>query len=466
MLQPSKNNIKNTVYFSSKQEKGGKQDKEEAGSFSDEELEKMLEVIGRKSIKERSPDINELEKILQAFLNNLREQDSTDTESTKQETKEDREEITGDSTPITTFLKEQGYLRDSTKRWLTRKGFMEVGNKILKDVMRDLSSSDFGLHETVHAGHGNVIVDTTKKFEVGDDIKLVSVPQTLLNTISRVSKDGKKVSFPLQMDLEDFEKYETLEDVKAAVVYCIDLSSTMRYSLGTNGKSRIEAAKRALWSLYILNKKFFPTDIVHVIGFASMASEVDPYDIPFLKTFDANDNFLHYTNYQAAFSLARKLLQKTPAHNKRIIMITDGQPSACFVENLHQKNEIISDKPYSNFYSPEEDVLLKMKNERNLNLNSAPGRLVYLCFRYKKVDPKIDKRTIIEAKKCLRAGIHIDSIVISDEDELLDYIKEFEKELHGKTYHIENENMDKVLVIDYIRNTKKVLKSSTLGGGW
>ena len=74
--------------------------------------------------------------------------------------------------------------------------------------------------------------------------------------------------------------------------------------------SRIEAAKRALWSLYLLNQKYFPSDSIYIIGFGALASKVSPYDIPYLKTFEPGTDFLHYTNYQAAFRLAKKILQK------------------------------------------------------------------------------------------------------------------------------------------------------------
>ena len=57
-------------------------------------------------------------------------------------------------------------------------------------------------------------------------------------------------------------------------------------------------------SLHV-KQEIFPNDSVYVIGFASLASQVSPYDIPFLKTFDSNDNFLHYTNYQAALKLSQ-----------------------------------------------------------------------------------------------------------------------------------------------------------------
>ena len=49
--------------------------------------------------------------------------------------------------------------------------------------------------------------------------------------------------------------------------------------------------------------------------------------------------------------------------------------------------------------------------------------------------------------------------MVSDEEELLEYAQDLEKKLKGKTYHINQENMDKVLVHDYLTNTRKVLSS-------
>jgi len=439
-------NSHNLVYFASKSKK---QKSENEDLISDKQLKRILQTVAQQAMREKLPDINELESILQNSIKEFEEKNHP----SEQENEDDG------SASITKLLQEKGYLKDE-KNWLTNKGFFEIGKQILQDVMKNLNSSEYGLHETKYSGEGNVMMDTTKKFEPGDEIKYLSVPQTILNSINRLSKKSDKINFPLSLEPEDLEKYETLEDVRAAIVYCIDLSSTMKQSLTKNGKSRIEAAKKALWSLYILNKKFFPNDSIYVIGFGSMASIVNPFDIPFLRTYDANDNFLHYTNYQAALRLARRILGKTTTHNKRIVLITDGQPSACYIENEHQKNEIISEKPYSNFYSPDKSVISQVQNERKMKLDTEPNRLVYLCYRYKKVDSKIDKRTIIEAKKCKREGIDIDTIVVSEEIELLDYAKTFEKQLRGKTYHINQENMDQILVTDYLDNTKKVLNST------
>ena len=82
----------------------------------------------------------------------------------------------------------------------------------------------------------------------------------------------------------------------------------MRYSSMYGDMSRIEAMKRALWSLYLLNRNF-PPDSIYIVGFGALASRVAPHDIPYLKTFEPA-LILHYTNYQAAFRLASKLLQK------------------------------------------------------------------------------------------------------------------------------------------------------------
>jgi len=441
----SQYNLKSFVYGISTDENNETQ---KSQSLDQETIDRMLQVLANQSMRDKVPILEELESILQQNIKSG---------TTEQKPSESSPTIS-DSKPITKFLLEHGYLREE-KNWLTKKGFFATGNQILKDLMAELKTGNFGLHETKSIGSGNTILDTTKKFEFGDELKLLNVSSSILNSIQRIIKSQKQIIFPLELDVDDFEEFETTEDVRASIVYCIDLSSTMKSSLTSSGMSRIEAAKRALWSLYVLNNRFFPNDSIKIIGFASMASEIFPLDIPFLKTYDANDDFLHYTNYQAAFRLARKLLRKTDAKNKRIVLITDGQPSACFVDTDSQKNAILSEKPYSNFYVPDDQLLSKIRSERNLKIDSVSGTQVYLCYRYKKVEPKVDERTMIEAKKCIDDDIQIDSIVVSEETELLDYVKHMEKSLKGKTYHIDQNNMDKVLVIDYLYNTKKILGS-------
>ena len=177
-----------------------------------------------------------------------------------------------------------------------------------------------------------------------------------------------------------------------------------------------------------------------------------------MKTYDSNDNFFLYTNYQSPFRLALKILKKDGSHNKRIVMITDGQPSACFVDDESQKNEILSSKPYSHFYRPDNTILSKIRAEREMKLDIG-DEMVYLCYRYRQVDPAIDAKTLQEAKKCKREGIEIDTIMVSEEAELLSYVESVEKQLKGRAYYINPEKIDKVLISDFILNKKKMLSS-------
>ena len=163
--------------------------------------------------------------------------------------------------------------------------------------------------------------------------------------------------------------------------------------------------------------------------------------------------------FAIVFRIARRGEPGEAEHEQKNGRDSD-EPSACFVDNDSQKSSILSEKPYSNFYEPSDALLSKIKNERNIRIEGA-GNLVYLCYRYKKVDPKIDERTMAEAKKCRRDNIEIDTIVVSEETDLLYYVQQMEKQLRGRTYHINQNNMDRVLVMDYLHNHKKLLASKT-----
>ncbi len=443
----SLHNTTNFVYFLNDKHNSKGSDSD----ISNEQLNKILRTMAKQSLKEKTPSIQDMERILQNIIEESSSKSQDEDLSNKELDKH------GINEPITKYLERKGYLKND-KKWLTNKGFFEIGQRMLEDIIRAINEGSFGFHETKDIGTGGIILDTTTKLDINDDIKNLDIPKTILNCVHRSKFKSSDVVFPLDLQLKDLEKFETKEEVKVAVVYCIDLSSTMKYSLSSGEGSRIEAAKKALWALYALNRKFFPNDSIYVVGFGSLASEVSPRDIPYLKTYDANDNFLHYTNYQAAFRLALKILKKEGAYNKRIVLITDGQPSACFIDDESQKNTILSDKPYSHFYRPDEAILTKMKNERETKLDLG-NEMVYLCYRYRQVDPAVESKTLQEAKKCRREGIEIDTIMVSEEAELLQYVEGLERHLRGRSYYINPEKIDKILISDFITNKKKILST-------
>src|ERR1044072_1697844 len=423
-------------------------------------LDKLLNAIGREVLREKTPTMEELEQTLQGVLPTSGVEQNYDKQEhgNRQSTNSNTTGLHVAGKPTIAYLIQKGYLRDSTK-WLSSKGFLEVGGRILGDVMMALKKGDTGLHSTTDLGSGSIIMDTTKKYEPGNDIRLINVPASLLNAVQRAAKNKDQIKIPLAINIEDLEEYETMRDVRVAVVYCIDLSSTMRYSSMFGDMSRIEAAKRALWSLFLLNRKYFPSDSIYIVGFGALASKVDPHDIPYLKTFEPGSDFLHYTNYQSAFRLGNKILQKDGATNKRIVLITDGHPSACFIDNEKEKDEILSQKPYSHFYTADKETLHYVKENQDMNLDISSGEVVYLCYRYKQVDQYVGDRTIEEARKCHRLGIEIDTIMISEEDSLLGYVNEMEKPVKGRSYYINPGIIDKALLTDYLSNKKQIIRA-------
>ena len=449
---------KKFVYFPlDKEGQERKQESQSEHELTRNVLDNLLKAIGREALKEKTPSLQELEQTLRGLMSSLsKQQEGGQQQQKKSGSMDDSRGESGDDSgmPLIKYLMQKGYLKDSPK-WLSAKGFTAIGGKILSDLMKSLKAGEYGTHESQNVGSGSLVLDATKKYEPGDDIRLLNVPKSLLNTIQRTLKDGGNLRLPLQIDVDDFEEYETMQDVRVAVVYCIDLSSTMRYSSMYGDMSRIEAAKRALWSLYLLNRKFFPSDSVYIVGFGALASKVAPQDIPYLKTFEPGSDFLHYTNYQAAFRLANKILQKDGAMNKRIVLVTDGHPSACFIDDKGEQDKILSERPYSHFYTPDRQTLDVVKYDHSLNLDIASGELVYLCYRYRQVDQYIGERTIVEAKKVRSQKIDIDTIMISEEDSLLGYVNEMEKYVKGRSYYINPADIDKVLLTDYLNNKKQ-----------
>jgi uncharacterized protein with von Willebrand factor type A (vWA) domain len=443
------NNIKKFTYHNIIDFPEEKEDKAPTKSIPKSLLKDFLKVLGREIMKEDQPKLEEIEQELQ---NLKKERENSQSES--DESKASRTESS-----IIAQLQQLGYIKDSRK-WLSKKGFFAVGGKLLEDVIRALNKGTIGLHETTFSGSGSLNLDSTKKYEPSDDLRLINVPRSLLNAIKRRSDSRSSIQLPIDLQPDDLEVYETKRDVSVAVVYCIDLSSTMRYSTMFGDMSRIEAAKKALWSLFLLNQKFFPSDSIRIVGFGALASKVSPYDIPYLKTFDSGVGFMHYTNYQAAFRLAKKILQNETTVNKKIVLVTDGHPSACFIDTEQERNKILCERPYSQFYALDKEALNSAKQKQDLSLDTKSGKLVYLCYRYRQVDQYIGEKTILEARKCHKLGIDIDTIMVSEEDSLLSYVNELEKYVKGRSYYINPAEIDKILITDYLNDKKSILRSN------
>jgi len=144
----AKLDTKNLLYYLSK---GDKSKSKSENQLSDKKIQQILETLANQAMKEKPPSIEELESILQNSNKSKEEQ--------KSEIKTQEIQQEDGISSITKLLREKGYLRDK-KNWLTNKAFFEIGSKILDEIMKDLTSDDFGFHETSYSGYGSVTIDS------------------------------------------------------------------------------------------------------------------------------------------------------------------------------------------------------------------------------------------------------------------------------------------------------------------
>jgi hypothetical protein len=137
--------------------------------------------------------------------------------------------------------------------------------------------------------------------------------------------------------------------------------------------------------------------------------------------------------------------------------VTDGHPSACFMDDVKQQEKILKSRPYSHFYQPDSSSLDSVQADYDMRLDTSAGNLVYLCYRYRQVDSYIGEQTIIEAEKCQKKGIYIDTLMISEEDSLLSFVNDMERRVKGRSYYVSPETLETALLSDFIRNKRTIL---------
>jgi len=76
----------------------------------------------------------------------------------------------------------------------------------------------------------------------------------------------------------------------------------------------------------------FPKDKIHIVGFSTQAKELRGSDLA-LAVWDVEQPF---TNLQGGLQLAMRLIKRSGNRNNRVMVITDGQPTAYYVNGqLH-----------------------------------------------------------------------------------------------------------------------------------
>src|SRR5712691_11014708 len=199
---------------------------------------------------------------------------------------------------------------------VTEKGLDFLGYKTLRNLLGSLGKSSVGRHDTPHLSTGVEAAAASKPYEFGDTINL-DVNTTLLTAIQR---EGLKL--PLNLEYSDLHVHQCDYQSSCATVVMLDCS----HSMILYGEDRFTPAKKVALALGHLIRTQYPDDSLKIVLFHDTAEELP---LARLATTQVGP---YHTNTAEGLRLARRLLQAQRKDMKQIVMVTDGKPTACFLE--------------------------------------------------------------------------------------------------------------------------------------
>ncbi|GCE28471.1 hypothetical protein KDA_39550 [Dictyobacter alpinus] len=295
-------------------------------------------------------------------------------------------------------LEEAGYIQKKGSRWeLTARGIRKIGQKALLDIFNKMKRDGFGRHVSAFRGVGGERTDESKPYQFGDAF-LLDLEQTLMNGIHR-----NGVGTPVQLQKEDFEVYRTEFTTQSSTVLMIDMSLSMVY----NGCQ--QAAKKVAVALESLIRSQFPRDNLYIVGFSFMAREYKSNELMDLSRYD-NDRG---TNMAHGLMLSRQLLARQRGTNKQIIMITDGGPTVWHEEEYG--------------------------------------------WQFSYPSPLAEQQTLLEAQRCTREGITINTFMLYDDSYMLAFVNQLAELNRGRTFYTDKDNLGEYLLVDYLNSKRKLV---------
>jgi Ca-activated chloride channel family protein len=292
---------------------------------------------------------------------------------------------------------------------VTEKGLDFLGYKTLRNLLGSFGKSAAGRHDTVYLSTGVEAAAASKPYEFGDTINL-DVNTTLLSAIQR---EGLQV--PLNLEYNDLHVHQCDYQSSCATVVMLDCS----HSMILYGEDRFTPAKKVALAMSHLIRTQYPGDSLKVVLFHDSAEE-----LPLAKLATTQVGPYH-TNTAEGLRLSRRLLQAQRKEMKQIVMVTDGKPTACFVQSFAGTKQTNA--------------------ARRLYKNSMGG------------DPFVMSETFKEVQACRKAGIMINTFMLASDYYLVDFVKQMSAMTNGKAYFANPGNLSQFVLIDFLRRrTRKV----------
>lgn len=305
---------------------------------------------------------------------------------------------------------------------VTEKGLDFLGYKTLRNLLGSLGKSSVGRHDTPHLSTGVEAAAASKPYEFGDTINL-DVNTTLLTAIQR---EGLKV--PLNLEYGDLHIHQCDYQSSCATVVMLDCS----HSMILYGEDRFTPAKKVALALAHLIRTQYPGDSLKIVLFHDSAEE-----LPLAKLATTQVGPYH-TNTAEGLRLARRVLQSQRKEMKQIVMVTDGKPTACFVEAGGQSFVAA----HSERHGP--------SGQRRTGSNTGPTtRRLYKNSMGG--DPFVMEATFKEVQACRKAGIMINTFMLASDFYLVEFVKQMTAMTNGKAYFANPGNLSQFVLIDFLR---------------
>ena len=295
---------------------------------------------------------------------------------------------------------------------VTEKGLDFLGYKTLQKLLGSLGKSSIGRHETNHLDTGIEAALSSKQYEFGDTINL-DVNATLLSAISR---EGLQV--PINLEYKDLYVHQQDYSSSCATVVMLDCS----HSMILYGEDRFTPAKKVALALAHLIRTQYPGDSLKVVLFHDGAEE-----LPIAKLATTQVGPYH-TNTAEGLKLARRLLTAQRKEMKQIVMVTDGKPTAAFME------------PNNAAYFGYRKYSSRVPGEKRLLYKNSMGN-----------DPFVMAETFKEVQACRKAGIMINTFMLASDSYLVDFVKRMTAMTRGKAYFANPNNLTQFVLMDFLR---------------
>jgi Ca-activated chloride channel family protein len=300
---------------------------------------------------------------------------------------------------------------------VTEKGLDFLGYKTLRDLLGSLGKSSIGRHETHHLDTGVEAALSSKLYEFGDTINL-DVNATLLSAITR-----EGLGVPLNLEYSDLHVHQQDYRSSCATVVMLDCS----HSMILYGEDRFTPAKKVALALAHLIRSQYPGDSLKIVLFHDDAEE-----LPIAKL-AATQVGPYHTNTAEGLKLARRLLAAQRHDMKQIVMITDGKPTACFID-------------------PSNAASLGL---RGRSVRPEGGRKLYQNSMGN--DPFVMGQTFKEVQACRRSGIMINTFMLASDPYLVEFVKKMSGMTNGKAYFANPDNLTEFVLMDFMkRRTSRV----------